>query len=86
MEEKKTSWSDAEKFVSELIQDIQRQAKRWFIAFVVTLIALVGTNIYWIYQWNSYDYVSQDGEGYNYYNSDVEGDISNGAEDQTEEE
>lgn len=81
MEEKKTSWSDAEKFVSELIQDIQRQAKRWFIAFLVTLVALIGTNIYWIHVFNSYEYVSQDGEGYNYYNSEVEGDINNGTAD-----
>ena len=86
MEENKTLWNDAEKFVSELLQDIQRQSKRWFIAFLVTLAALIGTNIYWIYQWNSYDYVSQDGEGYNYYNSDVEGDITNGSENQAEEE
>lgn len=86
MEERQTTWKDAEKFVSELISDARAQAKRWFIAFIATLVALVGTNIYWIYQWSSYDYVSQYGEGYNYYNSDVEGDISNGAEDQTEEE
>lgn len=88
MEEKKnqTTWEDAGKFVSELITDTRSQAKRWFIAFIVTLAALVGTNIYWIYQWNSYDYVSQDGNGYNYYNSDVEGDIANGTENQTEEE
>ena len=80
MEERQTTWNDAEKFVSELIKDAQAQAKLWFIAFIATLAALVGTNIYWIYQWNSYDYVSQDGDGYNYYNSDVEGDIDNGAE------
>lgn len=86
MGENKITWSDAGKFVSELIQDAQRQSKRWFIAFLVTLAALIGTNIYWIYQWNSYDYVSQDGEGYNYYNSDVEGDITNGSENQAEEE
>ena len=85
MEEKGT-WNDAEKFVSELVQDIQKQSKRWFIAFVITLTALVGTNIYWIYQWNSYDYVSQDGEGYNYYNYGVEGDVDNGTADQKEEE
>lgn len=85
MEEKGT-WNDAENFVSELIKDAQAQAKRWFIAFIATLAALVGTNIYWIYQWNSYDYVSQDGEGYNYYNSDIEGDIKNGTADQAEEE
>lgn len=85
MEEKGT-WNDAEKFVSELVQDIQKQSKRWFIAFVITLTALVGTNIYWIYQWNNYDYVSQDGEGYNYYNYGVEGDVDNGTADQKEEE
>lgn len=87
MEEKKnqTTWEDAGKFVSELITDTRSQAKRWFIAFLVTLAALFGTNIYWIYQWNSYDYVSQDGHGYNYYNSDVEGDVDNGTENQTEE-
>ena len=79
-ENKKSAWSDAEKFVSELISDARSQAKRWFIAFLVTLAALFGTNIYWIYQWNSYDYVSQDGRGYNYYNANVEGDVDNGAE------
>ena len=80
MEERQTR-KDAEKFVSELISDARVQAKRWFIAFLVTLAALFGTNLYWIYQWNSYDYVSQDGEGRNYYNADVEGDITNGSED-----
>ena len=81
MEEKKTTWEDSEKLVSEVFRDNQRQAKRWFIAFLVTLAALFGTNLYWIYQWSSYDYVSQDGDGYNYYNSDVEGDVDNGADD-----
>lgn len=81
MEENKITWNDAGKFVSELIQDAQIQSKRWFIAFVVTLVALVGTNAYWIYVFNSYEYVSQDGEGYNYYNSEVEGDINNGTAD-----
>lgn len=77
-ENKEASWNDAEKFVSELVQDVQRQSKRWFIAFLLSLAALVVTNTYWIYVFNSYEYVSQDGEGYNYYNSDVEGDITNG--------
>ena len=78
MEEKKITWNDAGKFFSELISDARAQAKRWFIAFLVTLTALFGTNVYWIYVFNSYEYVSQDGEGFNYYNSDVEGDIENG--------
>lgn len=78
--EEKSTWKDAEKFVSELISDMKAQSKRWFIAFITTLIALIGTNLYWIYEWNSYDYISQDGDGYNYYNSDIEGDITNGSE------
>lgn len=81
MEEKKTTWNDAEKLVSEVLKDNQKQAKRWFVAFVITMAALIGTNAYWIYQWSSYDYVLQDGEGYNYFNSNIDGDISNGAED-----
>lgn len=82
----KSTWNDAGKMVSELIHDIKSQSKRWFVAFLITLAALVGTNAYWIYQWNSYDYISQNGEGYNYYNSDIEGDIMNGTENQAEEE
>ena len=83
---KKTGWESAEALVSEQVRDMKNQSKRWFIAFLVTLLALMGTNFYWIYQWNSYDYVSQDGEGYNYYNADVEGDIVNGTADSQEEE
>lgn len=86
MEERQTAWKDAEKFVSELIQDAQRQSKRWFIAFVVTLVALVGTNAYWIYVFNSYEYVSQDGEGINTINTGNQEDINYGAESEDKEE
>ena len=34
----------------------------------------------WIEYLSQYDFVSQDGEGYNYYNSDVGGDVVNGTE------
>lgn len=86
MDENRKGWESAEVLVSELVRDMKNQSKRWFIAFLVTLLALMGTNFYWIYQWNSYDYVSQDGEGHNYYNADVEGDIVNGTADSQEEE
>lgn len=86
MDESKKGWESAEVLVSELVRDMKNQSKRWFIAFLVTLSALIVTNLYWIYQWNSYDYVSQGGEGYNYYNADVEGDIVNGAADSQKEE
>ena len=48
MEEKKTSWNDAEKLVSELIGDVRRHSQKWFIVFLVTFAALIWTNIYWI--------------------------------------
>lgn len=81
MEENKTTWNDANKVVSELVQDVQRQSKRWFFAFLITLAALVGTNAAWIYVFNSYEYVYQDGEGENYYNNEIGGDVDNGPTD-----
>lgn len=76
--EEVATWDDAEKLVTEVFRDNQRQAKRWFVAFLITLAALVAINTYWIYVFNSYEYVSQDGEGYNYYNSEIGGDVENG--------
>ena len=78
MEEK--TWENTENLVSEVIKDNQKQMKRWFLAFIITLAALVGTNAYWIYVFNSYEYVAQDGNGYNYYNSEIEGNVDNGSE------
>ena len=76
-----------EKLATEILQDNDKKDERknkiifGLIAVIAVLAAgLIGSNAYWIYQWNSYDYISQDGEGYNYYNSDIEGDITNGAE------
>lgn len=77
MEEK--TWENTENLVSEVFKDNQKQMKRWFLAFIITLAALVGTNAYWIYVFNSYEYVAQDGNGYNYYNSEIEGDVNNGS-------
>ena len=75
--EEVTTWDDAEKLVTEVFRDNQRQAKRWFVAFLITLAALVATNTYWIYVFNSYEYVYQDGTGQNNYNNDVNGDVEN---------
>lgn len=81
MEDKKATWEGFEKFFAvEVIEQSKRSAKRWFIAWIITLAALVGTNSYWIYVFNSYEYVTQDGEGYNYYNSEIDGDVENGTE------
>lgn len=76
MEEKekipaKLSWK------MEVIEQAKRSARYWFIVFLVTLAALVGTNAYWIYTFSNYEYVSQDGEGINNINSGTQGDLVN---------
>lgn len=90
MDEKKVTenkdWSNAEKWLAEMIEQTRANAKRWFIVFLVTLAALIATNAYWIYVFQSYDYVTQDGSGLNNYNTGNQGDILNGSEDTTETE
>lgn len=72
------SWKGVERyFATEVIEQSKTQAKRWFIAWIVTLLALLATNTYWIYVFNSYEYVYQDGEGQNNYNNEIEGGVDN---------
>lgn len=81
-ENKKPSWEGIEKFfATSVIQQAERSAKLWFIAWLITLAALIVTNAYWIYVLNSYEYVYQDGEGENYYNNEIGGDVENGTAD-----
>lgn len=81
-ENKKPSWKGIEEFfATSVIQQAERSAKRWFIAWLITLAALIVTNSYWIYVLNSYEYVYQDGEGENYYNNEIGGDVENGTAD-----
>ena len=65
----------------DVVEQSKHNARRWFVAWIITLAVLAATNAAWIYVFQSYDYVSQDGEGYNYYNSDVGGNVNNGPED-----
>ena len=69
---------------SEILADSDRKDKRKNMIIIGLVIAIIVITLYYIYQWTSYDYVSQDGTGYNYYNSDVEGNVNNVAEDQEE--
>lgn len=61
---------------SEMLRDNDKkdQRKNKIIAYLIgviclLIIGLVGSNLYWIYQWNSYDYYSQDGDGINSINT-----------------
>lgn len=93
MDEKKLedvqNWNDAERIIAQrlvesndslarsVVEQSKAATKKWFIAFLMTLAALVATNAAWLYVFNSYEYVYQDGEGQNNYNSNVDGDIEN---------
>lgn len=81
---------------SAVIYHIEKVSKRWIffasVAFVTLGFALGGAlyhqininyqnNKEWRELFGSYDYVSQDGNGENYYNSNVSGEVNNGAAD-----
>ena len=81
--ENKVSWDNLEQFFAvEVIEQSKRNAKRWFLAWIVTLAALIGTNAAWIYVAQSYGYVSQDGSGQNNINTGTQGDVTHGTENE----
>lgn len=60
---------------------------------IVSVIIAIGMAIInyrndcdWRKMFNSYDFISQDGEGYNNVNSGQQGDVSNGAKSEAEKE
>ena len=63
-----------------------KQLKVMWVAIFVLIILLVGSNMAWLYVFQSYDYVTQDGDGYNYFNSNVEGSVYNGSDGKNQEE
>ena len=81
--ENKVSLDNLEQFFAvEVIEQSKRNAKRWFVAWLVTLAALIGTNAAWIYVAQSYEYISQDGSGQNNINTGTQGDITHGTENE----
>lgn len=82
MEETKEKGNSATDALGMLVNQI----KTMWIVIILLIILLVGTNMAWLYVFQSYDYVSQDGEGYNYYNHEVGGDVYNGAESKDKKE
>ena len=69
----------------DVLNAFAKQLKTMWIVIILLIVLLVGTNMAWLYVFQSYDYVSQDGDGYNYYNHEVGGDVFNGAENQSKE-
>ena len=91
MEENNKKWENVEhQLASELISGSVRQAKAkdfaiWCLPVAIVIIGIGMSAINykndcdWRKLFSSYDYVSQDGNGQNYYNADVGGDVLNGA-------
>ena len=75
-----------ENSATDVLSALVKQLSVMWIAIFVLIVLLVGTNMAWLYVFQSYDYVTQDGDGYNYYNHEVGGDVYNGTEDQSKEE
>lgn len=71
---------------TDVLGALVKQLRTMRIAIFVLIAILFITNGIWIYVFQSYDYITQDGEGHNYFNREVGGDVYNGAEDQDKEE
>ena len=39
----------------ELLHEVKKSSKRWFIIFIITLLALIGTNIGWFIYESSFE-------------------------------
>lgn len=71
---------------TDVLNFYAKQFKVMWAAIFVLIVLLVTSNMVWLYVFQSYDYVSQDGEGYNYFNSRVEGSVYNGTDSESQEE
>lgn len=81
MDKKEATWKNIEEYLAtSVIEQAKTTAKRWFIAWIITLAALFTTNAAWLYVFNSYEYVYQDGTGQNNINTGSQGNVLNGAD------
>lgn len=76
---------EKENGATDVLGALVKQLRTMWIAIFVLLAILFITNGIWIYVFQSYDYVTQDGGGYNYFNHDVDGSVYNGAESESQE-
>ncbi len=92
IEKKHAETQSRETLASEVISWSHKvsKAKDFAIGCLVAGIVIIGIGMAiinycndrdWRELFSSYDYVSQTGEGYNYYNSGIGGNVENGAED-----
>lgn len=47
--ENQPTWADIEvALATEIVEESKKKSKRWFIAWIVTVVALVASNLAWI--------------------------------------
>ncbi len=82
--------TDTENFATEIFHEFKIHSRIAIIC--LSALLAIGALLYykndvdWRELFNSYDYVTQDGGGYNNVNTGTQGDVSNGAEGEVEEE
>lgn len=77
---------EKENSATDVLGALVKQLKTMWIVIILLIVLLVGTNMAWLWVFQSYDYVTQDGEGHNYFNREVGGDVYNGTDSQSQEE
>lgn len=84
--ENRDNVKEKENSATDVLGALVKQLKTMWAVIILLIVLLVGTNMAWLWVFQSYDYVSQGGDGQNYFNSRIEGSVYNGAESQSEEE
>lgn len=74
-----------ENSATDVLGALVKQLRIMWGVIILLIVLLVGTNMAWLWVFQSYDYVTQDGGGYNYFNHDVDGSVYNGAESESQE-
>lgn len=77
-------WNQPGTWAEELVEQAkeqtvqaERNTKRWFVTWLITMAILFVTNAAWLYVFQSYDYVTQYSDGINSINTGTQGDIIN---------
>lgn len=87
MEEKKEKEEKSGFLATDLLSMLKKQLRALWVIIILLLVALVGTNMAWLWVFQSYDYVTVDSNGdapANYTGND--GDIYNGTSESKEKE
>lgn len=87
MEEKKEKEEKSGFLATDLLSMLKKQLRALWVIIILLLVALVGTNMTWLWVFQSYDYVTVDSNGdapANYIGNDD--DIYNGTSESKEKE